>query len=236
MNDKTPIRLNKYLADKGLATRRSADVLIEKGRVFVNGKRAVLGQKVISSDSVVIDTANQAEFVYILYHKPTGMVISDTETSSTILRDIEKATGASRLSFVGRLDADTEGLVLVTNDGRVTRRILDGTHAQSYKVTTSKQVSGHALNRLKRGVIIEGHRTETISLMPDKRDPYTFTISILEQKRHSVRSMCAAVGLEVQKLTRTGLGTLTLGALKPGQFTVLRKPIAKAFIRALELS
>src|SRR3989338_7274826 len=148
------IRINKYLADKGLATRRGADGLVGAGKIFVNGKRAVLGQKVGAEDTVEVrGAANNVPHRYVAYNKPKGFVTHGKAETEKEIADIFKMDG---LFPVGRLDKNSEGLLILTNDGRITDRLLNPKydHEKEYAVEISTTVSPSFAKKLESGVNI----------------------------------------------------------------------------------
>lgn len=220
MNDSSfPMRLNKFLALRGFSTRRGADALIEKERVFVNGKVATLGQKVLETDRVEIKDHDTSHFAYILFYKPRGIITHSPEKGEVdIATYIRKEHGLKGLFPIGRLDKDSEGLMILTNDGRITDRILnpDKEHEREYEVTVDKRVTQTFCNRLSKGVSIEGYHTKPARAELAKHDDHSFTITLTEGKKHQVRRMCAALGYQVTKLKRTRVLGFTLKSLKPG--------------------
>ena len=148
------VRINKYLAEKGITTRRGADALIESGKVFINDKKAVLGDKVNDSDKVEVKGAPEKQYRYFLYNKPVGL---STEEIITHLGN--KAIG---LFPVGRLDKASHGIILLTNDGRVTDRLLnpDSTHEKEYKVRVKGHLRSSFKAKMESGVQIEDYKTK----------------------------------------------------------------------------
>ncbi len=221
-----PMRLNKFLAHKGFATRRSADKLIEEKRVFVNGKPAMLGQKVTEDDLVELKDHDTSHFRYILYNKPRGVIThSPAEGEVDIVTQIKKDHSLIGIFPVGRLDKDSEGLILLTDDGRVTERILNPEHGheREYAVTVDKRVTQTVLNRLEKGVNIEGYNTKPAKATLDTGNDRVFTIILTEGKKHQVRRMCAALGYQVRSLKRTRMLDLELKTLKTGAVYKLKK-------------
>ena len=232
------MRLNKYLAVSGYATRRSADTLIQEGRVFVNGKVAVLGQKVSESDRVELKDFSVKQYRYVLYNKPRGIVTHSPASFETdILTQIRTDHGVTGLFPIGRLDKESEGLILLTDDGRVTERILSPEvgHEREYEVTVDKRVTQTFLNGLSRGVNIEGYRTKEAKAVTSKTDDHVFTITLTEGKKHQIRRMCAKFGYQVVALKRTRMHMLELKRLKPGAMYTLKKNEAKKFVATLGL-
>ena len=230
MNFDFPMRINKYLAQQGYATRRTADTLIEKKRVFVNGKIATLGQKVEKTDLIEIKDFDTTHFRYILYNKPRGVITHSPASHETdIITQLKKDHNISGVFPVGRLDKDSEGLILLTNDGRITDRILNPKeeHEREYEVTVDKKVSNFLINNLTKGVNIEGYVTKPAKAEMTK-DDRIFKITLTEGKKHQVRRMCAALGFQVKALKRTRILNLSLKNLKPGAFYELKpKEFAK---------
>lgn len=233
-----PMRLNKFLAFKGFATRRSADTLIEKGSVFVNGKIAVLGQKVSETDRVEIQDHKPTSHRYVLYYKPRGIIThSPGENEVDIETDILKNHKVRGLFPIGRLDKDSEGLMILTDDGRITERILnpDEGHEREYEVTVDKRVTQTFLNRLSKGVRIEGYMTKPARAERAPVSEYVFTITLTEGKKHQVRRMCASLGYQVTSLKRTRILQFGLKTLKPGGIYTLKEKEVRAFQNALGL-
>lgn len=220
-----PMRINKYLAHMGFATRRSADSLISEKRVFVNGKPSLLGQKITATDHVEIQDYDTSHFRYILYYKPRGVIThSPDKDEIDIVTRIQKDHSVRGVFPVGRLDKDSEGLILLTNDGRVTERMLnpDHGHERQYVVTVDKHVTQSFLNALAKGVTIEGYKTKPALTKLDTSNDRMFSITLTEGKKHQVRRMCAALGYQVQSLKRTRMLNLELKNLKSGGFYELK--------------
>ncbi len=220
-----PMRLNKFLAFRGFTTRRGADVLIEKKRVFVNGKTALLGQKVLDTDLVEIKDHDTSHYTYVLYYKPRGVIThSPAKGETDIVSDIYTRHKLTGLFPVGRLDKDSEGLMILTNDGRVTERMLnpDQGHEREYEVTVDKRVTQSLCTRLSKGVVIEGYTTRPADAKLLKSSEKTFTITLTEGKKHQVRRMCAALGYQVTSLKRTRMLNFGLKTLRPGAIYQLK--------------
>ena len=235
-NDIYPMRLNKYLAQQGTDSRREADTLIEQGVVLINGKNAVLGQKV-NKDDVVTLKGDTKEKRYLAYYKGRGIIThspsSDEVDIATQLKRDHKVEGVYP---VGRLDKDSEGLLILTNDGRVTGPLLDpqAQHEKEYEVTVDKPVNGFFLKQLEHGVNIEGYVTKDAKAtkLPHK---LKFTLILTEGKKHQIRRMCAALGYQVQSLKRVRIANITLGELKPNQYRNIKGDELKAFLTELGL-
>ncbi len=233
-----PIRINKYLAHQGVATRRSADELIERGKVFVNGKKAYIGQQIGEDDSVELRNAPDREHRYILYYKPKGVIThSPGEGESDIESRILKDHKISGVFPVGRLDKGSEGLIILTNDGRITERLLSPSteHEKEYEITVDKKVTPWFVRHLSEGVNIEGYMTKPAKAFVHPKNDHMFSITLTEGKKHQVRRMCAALGYQVQMLKRTRIMDFTLKNLKPGQIHELKPQEAHAFQQSLGL-
>lgn len=227
-----PMRINKYLAHGGFSTRRGADILIAEERVFINGKPATLGQKVTAEDLVEIKDHDTSHYRYVLYHKPRGVITHSPEGDEVdIEMQIKKDHNVRGLFPIGRLDKDSEGLIILTNDGRITERILNPEqgHERVYDVTVDKRVTQSLLNRLAHGVNIEGYITKPAhaAFIPGREK--AFTITLTEGKKHQVRRMCAAFGFQVKALKRIKMLDLELKSLKSGAIYELKPKEAKAF-------
>jgi 23S rRNA pseudouridine2604 synthase len=235
-NDIYPMRLNKYLAHQGTASRRESDTLIEKGAVLVNGKKAVMGQKVERTDVVTLKGSTK-EKKYLAYYKGRGII-----THSPALGEVDIATrlkddyGITDVNPVGRLDKDSEGLLILTNDGRITGPLLDpeASHEKEYEVTVDKPVNGYFLKQLEHGVNIEGYLTKpsTATKHPHK---LKFTLILTEGKKHQIRRMCAALGYQVQDLKRIRIANVVLGELKPNQYRILKGEELETFLKELNI-
>jgi 23S rRNA pseudouridine2604 synthase len=214
-----PVRLNRYLAHKGLATRRGADELIEKGLVKVNGILATLGTKVVEIDKVEVSETvlvkDALRYRYVAYHKPRG-VSTDTQAEG---QSIKMELPALRGLFpLGRLDKDSHGLIILTNDGRLTDRLLhpDHAHEKEYYVRVDKRVTDTFIRHVERGILIETYKTKPAKAR--RAGETIFYITLTEGKKHQIRRMCAAEGLQVLELTRVRIMNIKLGDLKEGAY------------------
>lgn len=214
-----PIRLNRYLAQKGFSTRRGADELITKGLVKINGTVASLGTKIQEKDTVEVAPSvllkNALQYRYVAYHKPRGMT-TDTQKDT---QGIIGGTPALRGLFpLGRLDKDSHGLLILTNDGRLTDRLLhpDHAHEKEYLVRVDKPVTDSFVRHLERGINIEGYRTKPA--VARRAGETTFRITLTEGKKHQIRRMCAAEGFQVEDLARVRIMNIKLGTLKEGAY------------------
>lgn len=227
-------RINKWLADHQYASRRDADVLIEKGKVFINNKKAVLGDKVEDGDNVEVRGAEAEEKAYYIFNKPEGVVtVNAQKGEEEILNTVEFP---EKVYPVGRLDKETEGLIIFTNDGRVATNLLkpDAGTEKEYTVTIDKPITHQFLMRMKHGVDIgvvgktRHYKTKPVKIR--KTGPKKFDIVLTEGKNRQIRRMCGALGFKVVKLRRFRIGELQLGSLKKGQYRKLKKSEIKSIL------
>jgi 23S rRNA pseudouridine2605 synthase len=229
------IRLQKVLADRGVASRRRAEELIAAGRVRVDGEVVrTLGTKVDPSARIDVDGAatRTATARYVALNKPKGIVSTarDERGRETV---VDLVGAAERLYPVGRLDADSEGLVLLTNDGEWAERVLHPRygHEREYEVSVSGDLSADALAQLRRGVRLEEGlaRAERVSIITRSHGASRLRIVLRTGWKRQLRRMCAAVGLRVERLVRVRVGALHLGRLRPGEW----RDLTRAEIAAL---
>lgn len=215
-------RINKRMAELGLCSRREADALISAGRVLVNGTKAVIGQSVSNADAITVTGDTTSDKQYLAYYKGRGIIThspapGETDIASRLKRDYQ----IEGIAPIGRLDKDSEGLMILSNDGRLTGPLLDPENniPKTYEVTVDKPVTGAMLQKLEHGVNIEGYTTK--SATATRTSAMRFTLTITEGKKHQIRRMCAAVGYQVQSLKRTKIASIELGQLKPNQYRKL---------------
>jgi 23S rRNA pseudouridine2604 synthase len=231
------IRLNKYLADQKVASRREADVLIAAGKVKINGKVALVGTKVVPGDTVEITGGGKPK-TYLAYYKGRGIIThSPAEGEVDIATRLKQDFNLTGLAPIGRLDKDSEGLMIISNDGRLTSRLLnpENGHEKEYEVQVDKPITETFLRLLKNGVTIEGYRTKPADTKRHPRSDKRFNLTLTEGKKHQIRRMCAALGYQVQSLKRVRIVTIELGDLKPNQFRKLKGDELKKFLKKLGL-
>lgn len=214
-----PMRINKYLAHEGYATRRGADELIEKKKVTINGRVAVVGDKVDEGDKVVVKGAatESKNLHYFAYHKPVGIIThSAQEGEEEIVAMLPKELRSMKLFPVGRLDKASHGLIILTNDGRVTKRLLspEFEHEKEYLVKTKMPLRKNFRERMEKGVFIEGYTTKPAKV--GIRGEKSFVITLTEGKKHQIRRMVVALFNEVADLKRTRVMNVQLGSLPEG--------------------
>jgi pseudouridine synthase len=209
-----PMRINKYLALKGFATRREADKLIELGVIFVNNKKATIGQKIAFGDQVEIRQDTRAAYRYVAYYKPRGAVTHSAKYGESDVAEDFSSTG---LFPIGRLDKESEGLLILTNDGRLTERLLspENEHTKEYVVTTQEKIRAGI-----PGILAKGMHTHLYGELKPARakllDDHVMQIDLVEGKRHQIRVMLDELHLTVRKLKRNKIMNIKLGNLKPG--------------------
>lgn len=218
------IRLNKYISETGMCSRREADKLIESGRVTINGVKATMGTKVSKGQVVKVDGKNiskEEELVYIVLNKPVGITCT---TEKKIRGNIVDFVGHSKRIFpIGRLDKDSQGLILLTNDGDIVNKILraGNNHEKEYIVTVDKKITNEFIKGMSSGVRILG--TITKECFVKKEDDYTFRIILTQGMNRQIRRMSEALGYEVKKLKRIRIMNINLGDLKIGKWRDLTR-------------
>ncbi len=213
------VRLNKYIADSGYCSRRQADAFINEGRVLINGETATLGQRVSPGQTVTLDGQPIVPLdqpVYLLLHKPVGVTCTtDRRRSDNI---IDYLNYPQRIFPVGRLDRDSEGLILLTNDGSIVNKMLRGhnKHEKEYRVTVDKPLTPEFIGQMSEGVEILNTVTLPSKLIQEKQ--CVFRIILTQGLNRQIRRMCEVLGYEVKRLVRIRIMHLTIGKLPYGQF------------------
>jgi 23S rRNA pseudouridine2604 synthase len=228
-----PIRINKYLALKGYSTRRGADELVAAGRVSVNGKRAVLGTKVAENDKVEVRGKLRAKpYRYFAYYKPRGVITHSPQKGE---HEIATVSGIPGVFPVGRLDKDSEGLIILTDDGRIVDRLLSPKydHDKEYAVSVVHNISPSFKNKMEKGVDIEGDQTKPCKLQI--LGERSFRITLTEGKKHQIRRMCAALGNDVVNLKRVRILNVRLGEMRSGTHRRIEGPELEKFLSDLGL-
>lgn len=242
--DKKEIRLQKLISECGEASRRKAEELITAGRVRVNGNVATLGQTVLPGrDKVTIDgrpiRAPRSK-TYIALNKPRGYVttMSDELERRTVTELVEGA--GKRLYPVGRLDKDSEGLLLLTDDGEFANALTHPRHhvPKLYHVSVRPAVTESQLVRLETGIEIDGKMTAPAKakLLRQEDGRAVIELTLYEGRNRQIRKMCEALGLEVARLSRVGIGSVKLGGLKPGTWRALTPAEVSSLLHAAGLA
>ena len=224
-----PMRINKYLALQKYCTRREADRLIEKGLVILNGRPAVLGDKVQEKDKVEVKW-RQTKWRYFAYYKPRGIITHSAQEGEEEIKEILPIEGVFTL---GRLDKDSYGLIILTDDGRITDALLnpDRAHEKEYEVMTTEPLPANFKTKMERGVDIGGYVTKpcTVETLGERK----FSVTLTEGKKHQIRRMCGFFGLATSHLLRKRIMNIKLGGLKSGEYRPIQGAELAAFLKSL---
>lgn len=236
------IRLQKLIAESGLCSRRKAEEYIKQGKVKVNGRVASIGdgatlKDVISVDGERIYLSKKREKYYIMLNKPRGYVTTmsdelERRCVTELLEDFPE-----RVYPIGRLDRNSEGLLLFTNDGKFANDIMHPSRhvSKTYRVTVRPGITDEQLVQLSEGVVIDDRKTlpANVTVLTQEQGRVVLQIVIREGRNRQVRKMCEAVGLEVARLKRTAIGPVKLGMLKPGTYRELSSEELRALRSAM---
>ena len=222
MANDSSISINKFISSRGLCSRREADRWIEAGRVRINGKVAQKGNRVTAGDKVTVDGRkldNEAEAVYLALHKPAGITSTTDPTDPTNI--IRFVNYPQRLFPIGRLDKDSTGLILLTNDGDVVNKVLraENKKEKEYIVTVDKPVTDEFIHRMANGIPMLGTVTKKCEV--EQTGPVTFRIVLIQGLNRQIRRMCEHLDYQVLKLKRTRIMHLNLRHLPEGQWREL---------------
>ena len=213
------IRLNKFLSEAGICSRREADRLIESGKVTVDGKPAVTGMKISESQVVKVgkkEVRPKNEMVLLAVNKPVGIVCTEEKREKhNIIRFLNYPT---RITYIGRLDKDSEGLLLMTNNGDIINKMMraGNQHEKEYKVTVDKPITAEFIEKMGEGVPILD--TVTRKCVVEQTGKYKFRIILTQGLNRQIRRMCEYFGYKVTKLERIRVMNIELGDLKPGEY------------------
>ncbi len=223
--EKDAVRLNKYISGAGYCSRREADRLIESGKVRVDGEMAVRGMMVRPGQSVTVGgrkVCQKDEMVALAVYKPAGIICTEERrTKNSIIRFLDYPV---RITYAGRLDKDSEGLLIMTNNGELIQKIMraGNYHEKEYKVTVDKEITAEFLNRMASGVHIrdeeKGLDAVTRACKVEKAGKYKFKITLTQGLNRQIRRMCGALGYRVVHLKRIRIMNIELGDLKPGEY------------------
>lgn len=206
MAETSGIRINKFLSEAGICSRREADRMVEHGRVTINGKPPSTGQRVKRNDKVRVDGRevenNQEDRVYLVFNKPPG-IVTTTDTKGERDNIVDYVNYPSRVFPIGRLDKDSEGLIFMTSDGDIVNKILraGNDHEKEYEVTVDKPVTDDFIHKMSTGVPILGKVTRKCKV--EQIAAFTFRITLTQGMNRQIRRMCEYFGYEVTKLKRT---------------------------------
>ena len=219
---KESVRLNKYLSEAGVCSRREADRLIESGKVTVDGVTAQMGMRVTAGQIVKVGkktVSKQDEMIVLAVNKPKGIVCTeDQRERDSIVRFLNYPV---RVTYAGRLDKDSRGLLLMTNNGDIINQMMRAAnrHEKEYKVTVDKEITEQFIKKMSEGVPILDTVTRPCTVK--KIGKYTFSISLTQGLNRQIRRMCAAFGYEVKDLVRIRIMNIRLGSLKEGAYRKL---------------
>lgn len=225
------IRLNKYLSDAGVCSRREADRLIESGKVTVDGKRAEMGMKVTEHQIVCVGKKQvkpKDEMILIAVNKPVGIVCTEEKREKNNIIDFLKYP--TRITYIGRLDKDSEGLILMTNNGDIINKMMraGNEHEKEYIVTVNKPITDEFLEKMANGVPILDTVTRKCKI--EKVGKFKFRIILTQGLNRQIRRMCEYCGFKVTRLVRIRVMNIELGDLKVGQYrNVTEKEIAELY-------
>lgn len=220
------VRINKYLAECGVCSRREADKYIEQGKVKVNQKTAVSGMKISEQDVVefagkVIQSKNRK--IVLAYYKPIGVTCTekDTHAERTIVQALNYPV---RLTYAGRLDKDSEGLIIMTNDGDLIQHMMKGAngHEKEYTVKVNKEITDEFLEKMAQGVYLKELEQTTRPCRLKKLGKYTFQIILTQGLNRQIRRMCQEFGFQVTSLRRDRVVNIELNGLRSGQYRELQ--------------
>lgn len=218
-------RINKYLAHAGICSRREADRLIEQGRVLVNGQRPDPGQAVSDRDEITVNgklVQGQRKTVVLAFYKPVGVTCTEKDAhAEKIIKDLVHYP--VRVTYAGRLDKNSEGLLLLTNDGDLIQGMMRGEnrHEKEYEVRVDKEITPDFIFKMEAGVYLKELKLKTRECKLEQTGKYTFNLILTQGVNRQIRRMCAACGRQVKSIRRVRIMNITLGKLKPGEFVEL---------------
>jgi len=238
MHTPHPIRINKYLSENKYASRREADRLISAGLIKINGKTAALGDKVFEKDVVEVSRSvaeKTKKLKYFAYHKPAGIVTVNPEEGQKSIQDIFK-TKYKNIFPVGRLDKASRGLIILTNDGRITSPLLcpEFHHEKEYSVKINKDISERFLRKMTSGLDLGDFITKPCKIKQTGQND--FNIILTEGKKHQIRRMCEVLGYQVADLKRIRIMNINIGDLAPGQSREITGKELEKFLKSLGLN
>lgn len=239
MKNSSATRLNKFISESGLCSRREADRFIEKGTVFINGKRAKVGDQVLAGDRVMvngnnIDPKEESNFILLAFNKPVGV----TSTSEASIKDniVDYVNHSERIFPIGRLDKDSSGVIFLTNNGDIVNKILraGNKHEKEYLVTVNKPVTEDFLFEMSNGVPILGVNTRKCKVR--QVSTFVFNIILIQGLNRQIRRMCEHFGFEVTKLERTRIMNINLKGIPSGEFREFTADEMSGIMKMIEKS
>ena len=215
-------RLNKFLAECGVSSRREADRIIEQGRVEIDGQKATLGQSINGDENITVDgkkITQKNEKVVLAYYKPVGVTCTEKDDHAKIkITDVIKYP--VRVTYAGRLDKDSEGLILLTNDGELIDDLMRGSnhHEKEYIVKIDKEVTSTFIEKMSKGIYLKEIDITTRPCQVEKIGKFTFKIVLTQGVNRQIRRMCKSLNCYVTSLKRVRVANIELANLKPGDF------------------
>lgn len=239
MDNKNSIRLNKFISESGICSRREADRFIEKGVVFINGRKAKIADPVFPGDQVMVNGLQleplKAESkIYIAFNKPVGVTCTTEE--STRGNIVDYVNHPSRVFPIGRLDKDSQGLIFLTNDGNIVNKILraENAHEKEYVVTVDKPITTAFISDMSNGVPILDVVTKKCRVQME--GPYVFRIILVQGLNRQIRRMCAYFGYKVMKLERTRIMNVNLKGIPSGDWRDLTSTELEGIFQLIKYS
>lgn len=216
------IRLNKYLAQCGVCSRREADKLIEAGKVLIDGSVAVMGQTVTGTEQIQVGKkviAGPKQNVVLAYYKPVGVTCTEKDEHAKV-KITDVIDYPVRVTYAGRLDKDSEGLLLLTNDGELIHAVMRGAnrHEKEYVVSVNKEITDDFLYKMSSGVYLKELDITTRKCKVSRIGKYTFRIVLTQGLNRQIRRMCKEFGYQVKSLKRIRIMNILLGDLKEGTY------------------
>ncbi|CAN5544957.1 23S rRNA pseudouridine(2604) synthase RluF [soil metagenome] len=218
------MRLNKFISESGLCSRREADRYIEQGNVFINGKRATIGDRVMPGNKVMVnghllEPREATNTILIALNKPVG--ITSTTESNVAGNIVDFVNHSQRIFPIGRLDKDSQGLILLTNDGDIVNKILraGNEHEKEYVVTVNQPITEHFILSMARGVPVDGRTTK--KCVVKQEGTFVFRIVLIQGLNRQIRKMCEHFGYEVTKLERVRIMNISLKGIPVGEWREL---------------
>jgi len=216
------ISINKFVSSTGLCSRREADRWIEEGRVQINGKDAKKGNRVLPNDQVIVDgqiISKKTKLVYLAFHKPKGITCTTDPNDPTNI--IDYIDYQKRIFPVGRLDKDSTGLILMTNDGNIVNQILraENENEKEYVVRVHRPIDGDFINKMGNGIYILGKKTKKCKV--ERLSKHDFKITLTQGLNRQIRRMCNALNYKVTWLSRVRVMNIKLDNLAPGKWRYL---------------
>ncbi len=235
MNEDNLVRLNKFMASQGVCSRREADRLIESGQVKINGKVATLGDRVAADDEVIVNgkniSNNDIENIYLAFNKPRGIVCTSSRKEG--LNIIDYINYPKRIFPVGRLDKDSEGLILLTNDGAIVNKMMRSSQnkEKEYLVKVDKKITIEFKEKMESGVYILNQVTKPAKFVQVNENEFKLTIT--QGLNRQIRRMCESLGYNVLELKRLRIMNIDLGSLKTGEWRYIKAKELKQLLSLL---